>query len=211
MRAHLDAKVEIARRAATPCTTLPADADARAVGDPGRNLDGEPLPLLDRARSTAARAAAQPLSPGSLALRARRRTTHGDGELRAAKGVHEVDLDGVLEILATRRRRLARAHAAEHLVDEVGEGALFVRLATRTVRSPTRSSTASFVATPVAIVLETGAPAATHRSGSIQPASRATIRRASLRSTVWEPSSTPPDASLPAVSVGCPIGHRARS
>src|SRR5207248_821389 len=79
----------------------------------------------------AARAATQPLAPGPLALRAWRRAAHGDGNLRAPQRVHEVDLDGMLEVLAPCRRRLARAHAAEHLVDEVREAALFVRLATR--------------------------------------------------------------------------------
>src|SRR5205823_13169937 len=42
---------------------------------------------------------------------------------------HEIDLDRMLEILAARRRlRLRTAETAEHLVDEIGEGAVFVGL-----------------------------------------------------------------------------------
>src|SRR5262249_21927082 len=137
VRAHLDTEVQVAGAAAATRTALATHPDAGAVGDARRHLHGAPRPLLDRAGAAAARARPHPLAPGAVALRARDGPAHGDRELRAAERVHEVDLDRMLEVLAPRRRGgLRGSRAAEHLVGEIGEAPLLVRLALAAAAAP---------------------------------------------------------------------------
>src|SRR5262249_26806563 len=123
----VDDEVEIARLAAVvPGAALAGDAHAGAVGHPCGDLHVQLLARLDHAGSAARRAGTTPDPTRPLARGARGRPPDRDGRLRAAQGVHEVDLDGILDVLPTPVLRLLGG-AAEHLVQDVREAAVVAR------------------------------------------------------------------------------------
>src|SRR5262249_19753821 len=122
-------EVEVAGAAVGAGAALAGNAHPRPFADPRRNLHGETLALLDRARSAARRTRPPSLAAGATARFAGRRPADGDRLLRAAQGLGEVDLERVLEIAGDgRARRLLllgpTSAATEQVVQDVGEATL---------------------------------------------------------------------------------------